>query len=155
MTGHLVKGSSGVIRPRAAGAGAGPNTSQALAGTQSVPDATPTAVVFDTDEASANLVAGVPTVPADGDYWVAWSAGATSTGFAGAVTGKVSGSTYGDIDEDVLPPGQSGTAGTVSGARRVALTATETLSVTITGATGAAVTVGGDVAATFLQFWRA
>jgi hypothetical protein len=145
--------SSGIIYNP--GGGGGPNTSIALAGTNSIPDATPTDLVFDTVEASANLVAGVPTVPSNGDYWVNASCYYTSTGFAGGVQFTVNGSTYGDIDTDLLPPSAASTEGTMSVTRRVTLTAGEQLTAYVTGSTGAAGTAGGSVVTTFLQFWAA
>lgn len=137
------------------GGSAGPLTSISLAGTQTISDASETAVVFDTEEATTNLVAGVPTVPSDGDYEIDWSVFASSAGGAGGVRAKVVGSVTGDLDKDEQAPAGGLFIGTLSGSRRRALVAGETLTLTVLGSTGASVDLGSDVTATFLQFWAA
>ena len=137
----------------APGGSGGGNTSIALAGVQTIPDGVPTTLVFDTVEASTNLVGGVPTVPANGDYWVNAQVALNGAGTAGGATFYVSGSIFGVIDQDVTPATGTGLATTLGVLRRVTLSMGETLSAVVLGATGAVLTAGGSVTGTYLQFW--
>lgn len=136
------------------GASGGPVTTVSLAGTQSIPDSMPTALVWD-GASGPNLVAGVPTVPADGDYWVNVSSALVSTGVAGILALLVTSSLSGDIDADVTGPGLSDTDCILSVTKLVTLQAGDELSAGVYQATGVAADAGGSAVDTFLQFWAA